>query len=274
MPDVQTSIRYLNPEWRDRDDVPAIGSRQSRRANTAYRDVTIGDARLAGESFALETAGFELSAEAVPFDAAAKDRREYHRALLDLVKRVSGATETVMLADLIRTEDQSDFNKAYARFVHCDYNLDSTEGMALDLLRRRGIEPDTGWTFVWYNTWQPFDWPAEQHPLAMLDVRSIDDGDIIDYRYTGYHGGDGGEEDAGARVAAPVYNPEHRWWYYSEMTPDEVLLSKQGDPRPGHTAQCPHTSFVDPNLADDLRPRRSIEARILALIESSSQETA
>ncbi len=276
MADVATSIRYINREWKDREDAPAIGSRATRRANTAYQDVVISDARLAGESFDVESAGFELHTDCRPFDSADEDRRAYHQSLLDLIKEISGATRTVLLADLVRTEDQSNFNTAYARFVHCDYNLSNTDGMARDLLRRRGIEPDQGWTYVWYNTWQPFDWPAVQHPLAMLDIRSVDAGDIIDYRYTGYSGDQAasGEESEGGKVAAPVYNPGHRWWYYSDMSTTEVLVSKQGDPRPGHSPQCPHTSFVDPAQPADAPPRRSIEARILAIIEQPSQETA
>lgn len=277
--DVDTSIRYINPEWKDRDEVPAIGSRESRRANTAYREVTVRDVRLASEDFDLESAGFQLLSDCTPFDATADDRSHYHQSVLDLVQKVSGASRTVLLADLVRTEDQSDFNTAYARFVHCDYNLASTNGMARDLLRRRAIDVDPAWTFVWYNTWQPFDWAAVQHPLAMLDVRSLHDGDIIDYRYTGYQGGTSYEASTegqarGARVAAPVYSPEHRWWYYSEMSTSDVLLSKQGDHRAGHTAQCPHTSFVDPQQPANAPPRRSIEVRILALIDPSSQETA
>lgn len=277
MADIQTSLRYLNPEWKHREEAPAIGSRESRRANTAYREVTIGDARAATDDFGLETAGFELHHGHREFDATADDRRPYHQSLLELVKSIAGAAQTVLLADLVRTEDQRDFNTAYARFVHCDYNLATTDGMARDLLKRRGLDLDPAWNLVWYNTWQPFDWDVQQHPLAMLDLRSIDADDIIDYRYTGYSGADdpgGADGGGGARVAAPVFNPDHQWWHYPDMTTSEVLLSKQGDHRVGHTTQCPHTSFVDPTRAEDVPPRRSIEARILALVENPNQETA
>jgi hypothetical protein len=133
--------------------------------------------------------------------------------------------------------------------------------MALDLLARRGLESEPDATYVWYNTWQPFDHAVYQNALAMLDVRSLRPDDVIDYRYSGY----AGEGNRGALVAAPVYNPDHRWFYYAEMEPTEVLLSKQADARPGHTRQVPHTSFVDPDQPEDVPPRRSIETRILAI---------
>lgn len=258
-------VRYLDPEWRDSPEPPRIGSRSSRRAATSYHEVVIHDARIDGHGHGLDSSGFLLCPH--PTTAAGLDRdlvrRSYHPEMLELVRQRSGATRTYLLADLVRTEDQSDFNYAYARFVHCDYHLDNLDRMSRNLLARNDVEPDDAFTYVWYNTWQPFDNVVRQNPLAVLDARSLAPGDIIPYRYTGYARSD---EDGGL-VSAPVYNPDHRWFYYPEMTPGEVLLTKQLDARPGRAAQCPHTSFVDESQSDDVPPRRSIETRILAVFE-------
>lgn len=258
---IQARVRYLNPEWRDAEEVPRIGNRESRHANTAYRAVTIGDARAAPERFELDTAGFTLTT--LDTDAAGTDRERaravYHPQVLDLVKRATGAVDTHLLGDLVRTEDRSNFNTAYARFVHCDFHRDNLQEMSTRLLRRNGIEPDPDWTYAWINTWQPFENTVEQNALAMLDVRSLAPGDLIAYRYTGYDDANGG------LVSAPVHNPEHRWWYYPDMAPGEILMTKQLEGRPGRASQCPHTSFIDPGRADDVPPRRSIETRILAV---------
>jgi hypothetical protein len=264
---VNAQVRYINPEWRGRTEAPRIGSRESRHAHTARRDIVVHDARVAVDAgLGLETSGFTLRAH--PTTSAGTDvgrrRADYHPEMLDLVGRESGALHTFMLGDLVRTEDQRNFNFAYSRFVHCDYNAASIEPMSVALLKRSGVEPDPNWTYAWYNTWQPFDRPATQNPLALLDVRSLGPGDLIDYRYTGY---ETGEEAEGGLVAAPVYDPAHRWYYYPGMTPEEVLLTKQNDARPGHTTQCPHTSFFDKTQPDDVAPRRSVETRILAVFE-------
>lgn len=264
---MRARVRYINPEWRGRAEAPRIGSRESRRANTATREIEVHDARVATDAaLGLETSGFTLCTHATTAAGADRERRraEYHPEMLDLVRRASGALHTFMLGDLVRTEDQSNFNFAYARFVHCDYNAASTEAMSVALLERTGVEPEPTWTYAWYNTWQPFDRPASQNPLALLDVRSLGPGDLIDYRYTGY---ETDEDAAGGLVAAPVYDPAHRWWYYPDMTPGEVLLTKQNDARAGHTTQCPHTSFFDETQPDDVAPRRSVETRILAVFE-------
>lgn len=272
---ISAEVRYINPEWKNTDQVPEIGSRETRRANTSRREVQIGDARFAEAvdpaiaGFGLDTSGFTLRSVTLSDEVrvpsgtkpgAKRAPRPYVEAMLELVRTETGAAATYFFADLVRTEDQSDFNTGYARFVHCDYNATNLASMSANLLKRRGIEPDGGETYAWYNTWQPFDHTVEQNPLAVLDVRSLAADDIVDYRYTGYDGG-------GGLVAAPVYNPDHRWWYYPDMTPDEVLLSKQLDARPDVANQCPHTSFIDESRPADTLPRRSIELRILAVFD-------
>ncbi|MGI9612033.1 MAG: CmcJ/NvfI family oxidoreductase [Acidimicrobiales bacterium] len=291
---ISAEVRYINPEWKTVDEVPEIGSRETRRANTSRRSVTIGDARFAEaedsstEMFGLDTSGSTLLSVTLPDEVrvpsgtkpgAKRAPRPYVEAMLELVRTETGAQATHFFADLVRTEDQSDFNTGYSRFVHCDYNATNLASMSVNLLGRRGVAPSgvapsdtersdtersdterSGETYAWYNTWQPFDYTVEQNPLAMLDVRSLADDDIVDYRYTGYDGG-------GGLVAAPVYNPDHRWWYYPNMTPDEVLLSKQLDARNGVAHQCPHTSFIDESRPGDTLPRRSVELRILAVFD-------
>ena len=53
--------------------------------------------------------------------------------------------------------------------------------------------------------------------------------------------------------------------FFTQTLPDEVLLTKQLDTRPGRARQCPHTSFVDESAPPDVPPRRSIETRVLAV---------
>ena len=158
----------------------------------------------------------------------------------------------------MRTETPTDFNDGYARFVHCDYNVRRLDGMAGDILRKHGVVPKTDWRFAFYNTWQPFDNPVENNPLAFIDWESLPEDDVIDYYYTG-------RDEEGVLVAAPVYNPSHRFCYFSDMSTEEVLVMKQLDSRPGRSVYCPHTSFDYPDELGGLLPRRSIETRLMAV---------
>ncbi len=261
---VAARVRYVNAEWKGRDEIPRIGSRETRRANTSSQDIMVHDVRPAfdaGET-SLDACGFtlgHLKHGVADFRDDAAVERLYYPEIKKLVHEKTGADRVHIYNHLVRTETPIDFNDGYARFVHCDYNIKRLGEMSEDLLRRDGVEPKDGWIYAWFNTWQPFDNPAFHNPLAFIDWRSLPEDDVIDYFYTG-RGRD-------SLVAAPVYNPDHRWCYFPAMTPEEILLFKQMDGRPDRAVYCPHTSFDNPAAPEDAPPRRSIETRILAVFE-------
>ena len=261
---VDAQVRYINAEWRDRAESPRIGSRETRRANTSFQSIEVHNARPrfeAGE-INLDQNGFTLSSNRATVTDYRDDdevKAKYHPQMIDLVKRETGAAHAFVRGHLIRTENPIDFNDGYARFVHCDYNMTRIHEMAHDLFAEQGVTPNKNWKYAWYNTWQPFDNPAHHNPLTCIDWESLPEGDVIDYYYTG-RGND-------SKVAAPVYNPDHRWCYFPEMSTEEVLVIKQLDERPGRAYYCPHVSFDNKSVSEDLPPRRSIETRLVAVFE-------
>ena len=258
---VPARVRYVNAEWKGRSEIPRIGSKESRRANTSNQEIEVHDARpmLRDDHGTLETSGFTLAR----LPNAIEDFRDdlavahfYYPNIVDLVQRITGAERVFIRSHLIRTETPIDFNDGYARFVHCDYNVKRLEEMSVDVLDAYGVERDPGWTFAWFNTWQPFDHTAINNPMAFLDWESLPADDVIDYFYTG--------RNRDSLVAAPVYNPDHKWRYVPEMTPEEIILFKQMDGRPDRSVYCPHTSFDNPAAPENAPPRRSIETRLVA----------
>ncbi|MFT5450401.1 MAG: hypothetical protein ACI9DC_005607 [Gammaproteobacteria bacterium] len=260
---VAAKVRYINAQWKDDDDAPRIGSRESRRANTSFQDVRVHNVRseLERGEIDLDRSGFTLTTNPTNFTAFTEPEqveRDYYPQMHDLVCKASGASAAFAYAHLVRTEKPIDFNDGYARFVHCDYNISRLQDMSETLLEKLEKSAEPGSTFVWYNTWQPFDNQVQNNPLACIDWATLPLDDVIDYYYTGR-----GRESL---VAAPVYNPAHRFCYFDQMETDEVLVMKQMDPRPERSTYCPHTSFDDPTAKPDALPRRSIEMRWLAVI--------
>ena len=263
---VQAQVRYLKDEWRARSDMPSIGDRETRRANTAKHAVSIHDARprLAAGDIDLDVNGFALlrhHSQVADFQDAAEVQAVYYPEIEALVKRRTGAVAVFVTQHLVRTEDTRDFNKAYARFLHCDYSLKDARGMARRVLEKRSQASNyQRHEFAWFNTWQPFDHPARRNPLALVDAASLASDDILDYRYTGYPV----PADVGlGRSSMPARNPAHRFYYVPNMAVDELLLFKQLDTR-RHGGACPHTSFDDPATPPDAPPRRSVEVRLMA----------
>ena len=262
---VQAEVRYLNAEWLDRTDIPVVGDRDSRRANTAKHPVSIHDARcgIADGEITLDVNGFTLlshTSAVADFRNEDEVRRVYYPEIEALAKRTTGARQVFITQHVVRTEDTYDFNKAYARFLHCDYTLDDPRATAMRALEKRALdcreyENDE---FAWFNTWQPFDHPVERNPLAVVDASTVAERDVVDYYYTGY--------GARGKSSMPVRDPGHRFYYVPHMQTDELLFLKQLDTRAGLSKLCPHTSFDDPNSPSDAPPRRSIEVRILAVL--------
>ena len=250
-------VRYLKPEWKGRTDRPSIGDRESRRANTTKRDVPIQSAR--GLDLDLDTSGFQLeqhSSAMRSFHDDAEVAATYYDEMTALIRRLTRADEVLIFQHVVRTEDTTDFNKAYARFVHCDYSLQDARKNAATRFEREGVDLDRGqrWEFAYYNTWQPIEREVQQNPLAMIDARSMGDDDVVDYYYTGY-----GQK---ALTSMPVANPDHKFFYFPLMQTSEILVLKQLDTRPGRASRCAHTSF-DLEAPAGALGRRSIEVRLM-----------
>ena len=242
---VETEVRYLNDEWRPRSGLPSIGDRESRRANTSKRSVFVRDARTKRDALSLDVNGFVLV--------------DHAPTVLDFSDENAEIDEVFITNHLVRTEDKSNFNNAYARFLHCDYSLEDPRSASLKSLASRNLKRADYETanFAWYNSWQPFDHEARANPLAVIDATTLADKDIVDYNYTG--------NNASNRSSMPLFNPRHELWYFDRMRTDEVLFIKQLDTRVGHAQACPHTSFEDPSVPENAPPRRSIEVRMLAV---------
>ena len=77
---------------------------------------------------------------------------------------------------------------------------------------------------------------------------------------------DSWEEKTVVTAAIFPYNPAHRWWYFSNMNRDEVVLLNFHDSDESNIMRVPHTAFQDSSFAD-AHPRQSIEVRTFAYFD-------
>jgi hypothetical protein len=106
------------------------------------------------------------------------------------------------------------------------------------------------------NVWRPIRGPVLDSPLALCDAQSFTDADLIasDLVYPHVRG----------ETSSVEFNPEHRWYYFSEQQPDEVILIRVHDSADDGRARLSfHTSFENPLAPPDAPPRESIEVRAL-----------
>ena len=261
---IATSVRYLHGKWKDAEDLPRIGDRESRRQATVLQPVNVKDARAIKSDLDLNTTGFnyyDLEAAVVDFHNDRLVRDVYYPQISEFAREATGASEVFLTNHLVRTEDTSNFNRAYARFVHCDYGIKTTQSVSETLLKNRGknLSDYQGAEFAWFNSWQPFDYPVERNPLCVLDARTLGEDDVLEYIYTA--------NKAEFKSSMPMWKPEHQFYHVSRMQTNEAFLIKQLDTREVQAKYCPHTSFDDPNSAEDAPPRRSIEVRMMCVFQ-------
>src|SRR5207247_10460450 len=107
-----------------------------------------------------------------------------------------------------------------SRRVHNDHTVNSAPRRVRDHL---GADADEllKQRFGIINVWRPIRGPVLDSPLALCDARTFTDADLIasDLVYAHVRG----------ETSRVEYSPRHRWYYFSEMQADEVLLIRVHD---------------------------------------------
>ena len=223
--------------------------------------VEITDAR--GLDCDLDREGFTLveHESAVADLTDLKQVAEVHRGeIADLLKRVTGCDEVVMTPfGILRFSERLGENEAHdnshpARFVHVDMAK-----AAADARERTAPAGRTIARSAQYNVWRALSGAPQDVPLGLCAFPSIKDGDLIDCDAIF------DPLDGSAEWGFPNYllacNPNHRWFYYSNMTPDEAIVFKTSESDPARAQLMPHGAFDNPLAGPESPPRVSLEMR-------------
>ncbi len=270
---VKAKIDYLLPSSRINRRFWAPGKELNTGVYAPY-EVTIRNARLAGP-FSLDEHGFCLSRHVTQITAWPQNYSAdstYAAEVREVVKRLTGADMVIPMGGMMRDSVQtSDTVQPPAAEAHVDFTQRSAERIANRLYRRD--RPDGGGyrRFLAFSLWRALSAPPQDTPLALCEGRSVSDDE-------GTHNTkiDVDEIPTGDALFAPIegeadmtaatifrHSPNHRWWYFPDMTPDEVVLIKFYDSDHSTAWRCPHTAFRDHSRPDAQR-RRSMEFRGIA----------
>lgn len=230
-------------------------------------EMTIHDGWGRARSFSLDREGFALREFHSAFEQWQDDeaiRRYFYDEVAEFVRRDVGARRVVIFDHTIRarsnekqqTSEDTTSQRAPVMLVHCDYTPNSgplrvrqlLPGEADELLNSR---------VAFYNFWKPLKRTVEERPLAMCDVTSSTQQDFITMKLR-YRDRDG-------EIFVMRYSPRHHWWYFSRMTPDQVILLKTYESETdGRARFIGHSAFDDPDTRPDAPMRESIEVRTMA----------
>jgi hypothetical protein len=275
LPAVDAQLTYLAPgdgPVEVRVYPPASGLATVRPAS-AQHVVPIRDARPIADRLRLDEHGFELHSRRTAFaefydEAAVRER--YYPEVQSVVRAIMGALAVVVFDHNVRSAARAARGEHGVRTpvdqVHNDYTEQSGPKRKREILDAAGRSDLTDRHVAFVNLWRPIVGPVLDNPLTVCDARSVSPEDLVATEIHHF-----GEDDLtvprhSGQIQSVRYNPEHRWFYVSEMRPDEFLLLKCYDSRAdGRARFMPHTGFRNPACPSDFVPRESIEARTLVV---------
>lgn len=265
LPTVEAELNYLTPmAQRPRNYAydPPAGIPLTNAAPDPHR-LVIHDARPIASAISLDVQGFGFvhhPSAVQDFTDDAGIRRVYYPETETLLKDVTGAARVFIFDHTVRrhipgAEDRRVDVRQPAWRVHVDHTVTSGPD------RVRAWLPDEADTLLRgrvqiINVWRPIRGPVQDAPLSLCDARSVAPGDLVPSDLVYKH--------RVGETYSVTYNPNHRWFYFSNMTPHEALLLKCYDSQTdGRARFVPHSAFKHPAVPAGALPRESIELRTL-----------
>lgn len=160
-----------------------------------------------------------------------------------------------------------------ARWVHIDQSPDGANILGDNIFKEKWPTMSTGrWAII--NVWHPVSSVVRKDPLGLIDRTTLDKADCVfqelkapanprpDAATTASH-------SIRHETCAIKENPDHRWYWCSGLTREEVLFIRIYDSHDdGGVHGAPHTSFVIPGTEEEEK-RQSVETRCFGRFNSS-----
>jgi hypothetical protein len=269
---VESTLEYVSPQ--SKINLRYSGSGGERNTGIfELKTVCIHNARREPKPLTLKTSGFELVHHECRVDFYDQQQidslyaAEVERVLRDL----TGADEVALFGGVRRNVARPQgrvFNAATD--VHVDYSTAEARRAARGLLGLGAKAPLHYRRFMAINLWRAISDPPQDQPLAVCDAMSVvTQSGVPNTRIlvnvlpppetmSRELPPDDAERSHGWLFH---FDPAHRWYYYPDMTRDELLLFKLYDSTEMGPWRCPHASFVNPAVPAGVPPRESYEIR-------------
>tara|TARA_R110002072_G_scaffold74374_5_gene176331 strand:+ start:28746 stop:29561 length:816 start_codon:yes stop_codon:yes gene_type:complete len=216
------------------------------------------------DNFSLDREGFELKSIDNSFDQFDDNdaiKRLFYPLISEFVKQHTGANRVEVFDHTIRKpmsadlKDQTEIQRPTVQLAHSDYTPRSGPERVRELLSDEA-EQLLKRRVAFFNVWKPLYRTVEEFPLAMIDDTTAVEADklIMELKYS----------DRTGEIYVIRYSPEHRWYYFPKMTPEQALLLKTYESEPGLSSSMGHSAFEDPTSPPNAPTRESIEIRTMA----------
>ncbi len=222
-------------------------------------EVTLRDARTLTEPPKIDREGFEH--RHVPIENPQWGNPEWVAQVyvphsLALLKEVTGAAHAAALYPGVLLRDTGNPKASpAAEFVHIDQDRTAAE-LFISMLPDQDMLKKYRRSTI-FNVWRPVTPPPQDIPLALCDQRTLDPADWVVGR-TLSPGIDP------IPYVSSVFNPDQKWYYYSNLTTDDAIVFKNYDSDLAAPLGCLHGAFKLPDCPSTAVPRASVELRLMA----------
>jgi len=254
------------------------------------KQVNIYDVRGQENATHIDTTGFQVFTEpssvSADFLLTSSDeeiQRVYYPEVEKLLKDRTGASRVVFFDHTIRKPHPPEVPETpQTRRPVSRVHVDQTPASSHRRVDRHVQPPQPYKRFQLINVWRPilntvYDWPLAVCEASTLDV--VYDLVPTTLKYA--------PPTPAGEIYSVTYSPNHKWWFWSEMTPDDVILLKCYDSASRALTQVkeskadvleselrdvagltPHTAFFDAEGAKKSSDKRhSIEVRTLVFYD-------
>jgi hypothetical protein len=274
--EVTGELNYLAPESTVLRRFTAPGASVNTGTYRPY-EMPIRNGRSVQDQFALDRNGFAIIGHvSAVTDFTDRDEvdRVYAGEVAEFVRSYTGADRVATLSWVLRRSEAPGENgsQPQAALVHDDYSIPGAADRAGATYASRYPEGPGYRRALITSLWRVFSPPPQDWPLAICDYTSVGSDEGLNNRL---YFVDKIPSDLYAEMPPDApgasgfefhHNPRHQWWYFPDMTRDEVLLFKLNDSDHARAWRVPHSAFHD-GAARATEPRHSIEFRTIAYFE-------
>ncbi|WP_321393698.1 CmcJ/NvfI family oxidoreductase [Emcibacter sp.] len=271
---IDTTIKYLIPTSRINRRFWAPGEEYNTGEYEPY-PVKIHNAREASEPFTIDKHGFAIRKQVTSVTDFLDDeaiKTVYAGEVEEITKEWTGADLVLPMGGQVRSSGLTGQKvQPPAGEAHVDFTPRTAETVAKKIYEK-AVPDGPGYDrFIMFSLWRALSPAPQDWPLALCDFRSMDENEgtpNVKVDVDEIPKGDAlfapipGEEDM---VSASIFyhNPAHQWWYFPDMTRDEVIFIKFYDSDHSRAWRAAHTAFEDTSRSDAIE-RESIEFRAIA----------
>ncbi|KEF62922.1 uncharacterized protein A1O9_00896 [Exophiala aquamarina CBS 119918] len=231
-------------------------------------EMAVHDGWYRADSFSIDKEGFSVKSFKTDYQDWEDEesvKENFYPEIVDFIKKTTGAKRVLVFDHTIRTkanekkkltQETNTSQRAPVMLVHCDYTAESGPIRVKQLLADEADELLTR-RVAFLNVWKPIYRVVEERPLAMCDVSTSPSDDFFKL-YLNYR-------DRVGENYVMRHSPNHKWWYFPQMTPEQVIILKTFESETdGRARFVGHSAFDDPTSAPDAPARESVEIRTIA----------